>query len=229
MLRRFDKAGSGNERRLPAVLYMVAVGIPMTLSLVLACSTEFRFEANDAITNDAALETSALKPQACRQGLGCGLSSLRCSDEQECVECSGDSDCNDRPSGPKCRMDIFRCVQCLANSDCKTGFICEASTRACVELCGVEGSACKTPATLCEDGLCRSCDMNTDCTKGANRICNRGSGQCVECLNDANCGSGRPLCATQLGACVECIRSVDCAASTPLSVCNPDTNRCEVP
>lgn len=54
--------------------------------------------------------------------------------------------------------------------------------------------------------------------------CELGAGQCVECLEDAQCtAAGATRCDTTLHRCVQCGRDDDCG---PREICEPLTRRC---
>jgi hypothetical protein len=191
----------------------------------LACGGEFRFDARASDAGSDA-RAEAAPTEGCRSGAGCGLASLRCSNKNECVECIADSDCANAGL-THCLKDTGRCVACAKSSDCKVeaGFLCDSSSRTCIEKCGVEGSLCKTPNTKCDDTLCRTCEVNANCKAG--QFCNRPGGTCSECLTWADCKGEKPICALSYGACVGCLTAKDCTIEN--SVCDPATNTCVVP
>jgi hypothetical protein len=193
----------------------------------LACGGEFRFDAGagtNLIAGDSGLAETAVPAEGCRAGAGCGLASLRCSSKNECVECLSNADCMS-PGLTYCLADTGRCASCSKSSDCKTGFLCDTSSRTCIEKCGAEGSLCKTPSTKCDDTLCRACEVNANCKTG--QFCNRTGGTCSECLTAADCKGEKPICAPSYGACVGCLTAKDCTIEN--SVCDPATNTCVIP
>ncbi len=100
--------------------------------------------------------------------------------------------------------------------------------------CG-DSSDCASSAPICDPSalVCRGCVSNADCAAvgGGTAACDTDTGQCVECVVDAECGTGRCVdsrcvacegdgdCADGVcvaGACVECRDGGDCAAGAPV-------------
>lgn len=104
---------------------------------------------------------------------------------------------------------------------------------------GASGNAGASGSSACE----QPCD-------GATPLCDQDSGECVECLDSADCGeataprcdagecvgcaeaadcagiAGRGLCDEESGACVECLSEDDCPDGEDFNVCSPATRSC---
>lgn len=65
------------------------------------------------------------------------------------------------------------------------------------------------------------CTKDTDCSHGLH--CEEGSGKCVACVLDAQCGGTRPHCDVVARQCVECLATTDCGAN---QTCEPNSHRC---
>lgn len=134
----------------------------------------------------------------------------------ETPECSDDLDCGDgvcRVGGSSCQLD--RCNQqtgrCeVANCDptCESGF--EAVNCRCLPVACELNQDCQ--GRVCDDGSCRSCDDDLECSDDGSLVCE--SGLCVEgpeCRSDDEC-RGFQVCTNEV--CVDrpqCTFDADCA------------------
>ena len=155
----------------------------------------------DAGAEDASGADSGLPP--CRVNADCGEGRI-CTDGR-CVDCRNDSQC---AAGQICVEE--ECVQgCRSNfprscedpDDCPDEH-CSPARPICTNR-GPNGGTCRQCSSdnhcvdygfgnTCVDNECTStCDSNRPCVDG---VCDQASGQCVECLEDANCGASGLIC-----------------------------------
>jgi hypothetical protein len=104
----------------------------------------------------------------------------------QCTPCEGEADC---PEGSYClnyrQAGVRACgVTCEVDSDCQLGETCSTVFRdnQTVNVCADLLNACQ--GSLCDEV---SCDQEA--------LCDPSDGQCVDCLNDTDCGTDQ--------ACVE--------------------------
>ena len=160
-------------------------------------------------------DTDCDEGQVCREG--------------ECLDCFSDGDCE---GGQICVGN--RCVQgcrsnfpagCDAPEDCPDAN-CSPARPICTER-GPNGGTCRQCSTdahcidygfgnTCVDNECTStCGPNRPCAEG---VCDEGSGRCVECLEDAQCGASGLICVSE--SCVQGCRSDEgCAVG---QICTDD-------
>lgn len=142
---------------------------------------------------------------------GIGLASLGCGGPCGLEICGSGQDaapglidahvaCSGRCAAPvpSCLLPEEMCVGCQFNSDCSTSR-CDVRRHVCVE-----------------------CVNEFDC-RPAHPVCDRVTGACVGCTDDAQCPqhSGIPFCDTIGGACVECVTDTTCTNPT-VGHCGPD-------
>ena len=176
-----------------------------------------------------------------------------------CVQCSSDTGCTD-PKAPSCKGGIcvacqctdpgkpnclkksdrtVVCVECTENSHCKenkTKPRCDTKTNTCVPGC-FSNQDCQT-GEICDEGICKECRRDRDCTNVRRPICIEGKCQCeqnndcplsyrfcvnkicVECSDTRDCPRGFPACVD--GACnlQNCTKDADCKDSNYPS-CKP--------
>lgn len=122
----------------------------------------------------------------------CPANAPVCRDDGQCVGCLGDADCGACGS---CNLGTNTC-QAVARGQqggCNAGQVCNGNF-ACIT------AECTGPGQC---GDCRSCDTsNFSCvtagppaTCSAGRVCTAG-GQCVQCINDGQCGPGQTCSGT---------------------------------
>lgn len=157
------------------------------------------------------------------------------------VSCATEQDCTN-PAAAKCDTTNNLCVACVIDEHCQEGFICangacEAGCRTDTDRCatgvckaGVGCVACATDAQcgagqVCSNDVCvPGCSaQNPVCPSGL--TCDTTRGQCVECLNNAQCPNA-PLtvCNPATQTCVQCAGNSDCRAPNP--ICDPASNTC---
>jgi hypothetical protein len=74
----------------------------------------------------------------------------------------------------------------------------------------------------------RGCQSQVDCSL-ATPICDVPSGDCVECLTNADCPSAeRHLCDPDTHGCAECTTDGDCHSPTEVEVCSKFLGSCAV-
>jgi uncharacterized repeat protein (TIGR01451 family)/MYXO-CTERM domain-containing protein len=170
-----------------------AAGSPPTTVVVDQCATSADCGGNTPVCNTA---TSPKTCVACLQDADCGgaMSGKVCDTTTDtCADGCRGTGGNGCPMGDTCTsMDasIGQCVQCLQDTDCggaMSGKVCDTSTDTCADGCrGTGGNGCPTAQ------ICTSMDATV--------------GQCVECLQDTDCGaaggSGK-VCDTSTDKCVD--------------------------
>jgi Cys-rich repeat protein len=112
--------------------------------------------------------------------------------------CSSDTDC--ASAGTHCDTASGECVECVTDGDCGSGLVCESLQ--CVASCA-NGAVCPAATPVCRQptDVCVPCSANSDCARAATgSICLTTTGQCVQCLTDANCQDG--FCDTTTNACI---------------------------
>ncbi len=139
-----------------------------------------------------------------------------------CVECRFNTHCDD---GNPCTADTCLANTCsntnlTAGTSCPSG-VCDG-TGACVECvdngdCN-DGNPCTTDT--CSSNTCGSGYVpagSGSCTLGSGNpgVCD-GSGGCVECVTDAQCGGSQPRCSPTKNFCVECLDDIDCPPFAPI-------------
>jgi hypothetical protein len=201
----------------------LAPSVALALSLS-ACNGQFRFDELEGAAKDASSDSDGLRlPSSCLSDTDCRLASLHCKvAERTCVECTLDQHCTSDPKRARCDTGSGRCVTCKGRSDCGVGEGCESTTLSCVELCAA--TACKTPKSSCDDGICRTCENNAECRTPFS-VCNRNVGRCAGCATNASCGGQTPRCLGSRGICVACVSSADCNEAA-LPLCDPASNTC---
>jgi len=162
-----------------------AVFLSLAALVVDACSLDFnRFDstggATDARAEGATGEGGAGEDGGGEAGTlgdgGCTTSSA----------CSGSAHICNKASG--------KCVVCLTNTDC-----------------GPTLPSCDPQTFTCRPG----CTSDGQCAAGQ-PYCDPTSAQCVRCIDNTNCdGTSTPYCSTN-GECVECLQSAQCPKGDPV-------------
>jgi uncharacterized repeat protein (TIGR01451 family) len=185
-----------------------------------------------------------------------------------CVQCTQDSDCGGPMSGtvcdtstnmcgPGCRgvggngcptgLDctsttaaIGQCVQCVQDSDCggpMSGTVCDASTNMCGPGCrGTGGNGCPTglecTSTNAMIGQCVECIQDSDCGGPMSaRVCDGATHMCADGCRGTG-GNGCPtgdVCTSidmTIGQCVVCAKDSDCGGPMSARVCDGTTHMC---
>ncbi|MDH5674368.1 MAG: DUF3344 domain-containing protein [Myxococcales bacterium] len=136
-----------------------------------------------------------LLDQDCEVGTICDTAG-----DKTCVQCTAENStaCSSAGAGTAC-LDSGSCG-CTGDADCggnQSGRVCDSSVSRCTVGCrGEGGNGC--PATLV-------------CTSSSSEI-----GQCVACLDDADCGGDTPRCDTSSELCVQCLDASDCGSDAPV-------------
>jgi Cys-rich repeat protein len=158
----------------------------------------------------------------CRGDGGCGASGGVC-DNGRCVECTSDLQCG--RFAPQCDQSSNRCVECLTSSHCLVG-TCDPVHRTCGNYCTSNADCTAYIARICDpgSGICVQCRADADCAGSfdpAARLCVLGA--CIECAKNADCSGSRPYCGLG-GRCSECLQSSQCPSGR---VCDYVEGRCE--
>jgi hypothetical protein len=162
--------------------------------------------------NQCKLNADCTLGQLCVQGL--------CTPSSKVTPCVNDK-CSE--PGKRCQIQNQVCEQdlgCFDDSYCATDQVCNLATRACELRCNAD-----TVGTICP--------AHWQCVNSDRRTCNAsadggGSCRCVDCLTDADCGTGL-TCNVAAGRCSSpslCYSNADCPAG---QVCNPVTQACGPP
>jgi len=189
---------------------------------------------------------------ACEAGLVCDVASGECGPpRQACEPCTGDEcgaglECGQAGGQAVCLADCADGGMCPAGYICD-GALCQPEGGAC-DACG---GACAPPTPVClqNEARCVECDAVTPCGEG--QVCDLASNTCQNegagcgCVGDVDCGGclGLPIC--YRGQCVACLEDADCpprfacsdnqqCVSSPCSgvacqqgaQCNPQSGAC---
>jgi Cys-rich repeat protein len=151
-----------------------------------------------------------------------------------CVDCLSDTDCADETTDKRCDLrpnmaglPTGSCEECLESGHCPTGELCVDDN--CQP-------SCTTDANCSADGggnspychptvrICTECATDMHCATNTNNPHCTPTGDCEECLSDANCTNPmQPFCDDN--ECVTCRTSADCV---PPQTCNNQGN-CTTP
>jgi MYXO-CTERM domain-containing protein len=186
-------------------------------------------ECTSAACTDGRCEYTALPSEA-----ECSVGHCNGDEGAPACICETDDDCNDQNS---CSTEICESHECLydyadAGDACETGVCSEDDPPVCLqcyadEHCPSNEPWCKTEIDECVECLEAShCDDTNECTLDgcSNDVCSHelltgqactGGGfcsdeapTCVECVTNANCPYGRPVCDAH--QCVRCTKNSDC-------------------
>jgi hypothetical protein len=125
-----------------------------------------------------------------------------------CVACLASGDCIAGGIGAVC-VD-GRCEGCRTSADCTSPGAPVCAEGACVGCATSADCAASSDGAVCDEGVC-GCATSTDCAGG--RVCE--AGRCVPpCATDADCTDGiLSSCDPTRGECVMCLEDADCAGS----------------
>jgi hypothetical protein len=158
----------------------------------------------------------------------CAYLGQRCYENQQtCVECFADQDCE---PGLFCDRALNRCSRCNREEGCPRDQWCDNGI--CRETCATEANPdreCQDETQVCDERrtVCISCYDDEHCADSPDGPrCADGGARCAECASDIHCGGDVPHCDPLLFRCVECTDSRDCEA--PL-FCHPQTHVCADP
>lgn len=150
----------------------------------------------------------------CTDNETCGPDASVCRD-RTCTACTQHADCSRFPTTPACSRGL--CVQCTEdNKSLCTGSTpaCDPASGACVQCASDKDCAFPERAACGPDRTCGVCKEDADCTRFG-RVCEIGSGMCVEC---------RPSTES-----TDCRTDKACDPSTtdcPGTACDPETKLC---
>jgi hypothetical protein len=193
--------------------------------LVGACGTQvLRFETDDAgpDANVEAGREAEATTKGCVVDTDCPLSDLHCDPQSgHCVACLRNDQCQDLNFGV-CGT-AHQCVECNVDGDCPNGR-CEPTTHRCIPSCA-DGGACPPGLPMCSrSGDCVNCYSSAYCSGYRySVVCDPAVGQCVQCIDDGDCGGTRPRCDRQSGRCVQCLGSSGCE---DWEACDPESHTC---
>jgi hypothetical protein len=147
---------------------------------------------------------------------------LCCTDEANCASLgiSDDHMCSD---GLVCEGNQCIAETCASSTDCNaaqpfctSSQLCEATCDANTECPGFGGSA---DETICSNGACVQCVMNSDCS-GGTPVCDTSTNACVQCGSNSDCNATDPVCSNNV--CVGCGSDSDCSSG----VCEGSDGQC---
>ncbi|HPV04611.1 MAG TPA: hypothetical protein PLC24_08630 [Myxococcota bacterium] len=135
-----------------------------------------------------------------------------CDDDMKCnagkcmVTCEVNEECSATPITPFCDYDSGLCVKCLSDSNCPEGRLCIG--RDCIV--GCKGDRDCPDGLRCDPkfgtyGDCFTCVEDADCN---GKVCR--DHQCVIDCDAINCPAERPICDPATGNCLECMKKADC-------------------
>ncbi len=153
----------------------------------------------------------------CEAGLVCDVASGECGQPRRaCEPCTGDDcaaglQCAQAGGQAVCLADCAGGGMCPAGYTCD-GALCQPDGGAC-DACGGE-CAPPTPVCLQDEARCVECDAVTPCAAG--QVCDPATNTCenegegCDCVSDNDCGVclGLPICFR--GQCVACLEDADC-------------------
>jgi hypothetical protein len=167
----------------------------------------------------------------------CGTSMVMCQASQvcdapnnRCVECLSNTDCADEMTDKQCDLrpnsaglPTGQCQECLEAAHCPAGEVCvdnncEPTCMSDTD-CSPDGGG-NNPYCHPTTRICGECATDMHCAGQTNQPYCSPSGNCEECLTDANCTNPmQPFCDDN--ECVTCRTSADC---TPPMTCNNQGN-----
>jgi hypothetical protein len=183
---------------------------------LLACGNQtWSFEG------DAGVAAEGSTP-GCTVDTDCTIATLHCDTSSgQCVPCVKDEQCTQQGLRV-CDTALNQCVQCGVTGDCANGQTCEPTSHTCVASCA-DGGACPSGTNCNTQGVCVGCTGNSDCANASTgHVCNTGSGQCVQCIDDTTCSYPTRRCNLATDTCVQCLTGSDCDEH----VCIPTTHTC---
>lgn len=190
----------------------------------LVCDPD-RYRCQECVDNEdcpgAYLCANYGRCQQCLDNSDCPSRVPLCS-QGYCVACEDDADC---PSyNPRCSEEDHRCYACLGDEDCESPLAPFCISNAC-QACRTD-TDCPEDFPTCSSGQCIQCLVDAECDDG--RRCDPQSRSCVSCTvedaDDPTCPTSTPLCSS--GYCQECISSTDCPNGVPCTdgVCSECTS-----
>lgn len=126
------------------------------------------------------------------------------------------------------------CEKVSESTDCTQGFspACHETDKLCVE-CTADSYCGGTLKSACnvEESVCVECNVETEkanCGDPAKSVCGENH-ECVECVDDDQCGGDKPRCKKASNICAACTpetQAVDCTEAGK-TICHPLSNTCE--
>lgn len=199
---------------------------------------------------DCVVSTDCGGSQWCNAG-----TCITCNTDQHCgASCT---DCTSLSPVQICNSQGTACVQCTTSTQCGAGKWCnngacatcnttqhcgssctDCSTLTPVQTCNASGTACIQCAnnadcgsgSWCNNNMCAPCNTNEHCgasctncsTLNPVQTCNGAGTECIQCTNNADCGSGK-WCNNSL--CEVCNTAQHCGATcVACSGATPDCN-----
>jgi hypothetical protein len=156
-----------------------------------------------------------------------GLCTMKCKDDQECVEANLGDKCNDSNV----------CQACVTDGDCETwgkGELCDATAtpkwcRYCQsnKECQTAGKGLICDMTV-SPSTCRGCKTNAECqSEGKGLICETASGTCRICKTHQECqDEGKGLFCDSAGCRSTCNSDAECVAAKQDPFCDKTTSTC---
>lgn len=148
--------------------------------------------------------------------------------------CKDNANCAGNINGSTCSA-AYRVCTCKSNGECASN---AKRTECSLATSSVTFAHCQTPCSTtaqckaidssfskCSNKKCIFCETNGDCTFTfmLRTTCLTGLGACVECVKDAECGSGGAKCTANI---CKCSTGADCKGSPHGSVCNSHYQKC---
>jgi len=137
----------------------------------------------------------------CDVSRDCDAQAPLCNAQSECERCVNNAPCSGRPDTPRCDISVGsptegQCVRCTEDADCDDGQVCDGTE--CVE-CDDDADCADPAEPQCNEGACEPCTSDAACEDRSSTHCDtdEGSdtlGQCVECLEHADCENPEPQC-----------------------------------
>ena len=149
---------------------------------------------------------------------GCGGVCGECGAGGQCLadftcgqpSCLSEIDCS--PSGLHCNLESGLCTECTNHGQCSPGVQCTESG-SCQEVIGCESTLDCPGALVCHAvlGMCAACEGDEDCPElqvcGADASCH----SVHPCKSDKDCKPWELICNKETGSCVDCLEDADCA------------------
>ncbi|TNE49594.1 MAG: hypothetical protein EP343_11075 [Deltaproteobacteria bacterium] len=138
--------------------------------------------------------------------------------DQTCTACQCSLKDKTKPRCLKNADNTITCVQCKEDSDCASPTPkCNTKTNTCEASCQNDGD-CTSEKPYCDGGECVNCKDFNDCKDPQLPRCVQGV---CSCLTDKDCPANLfPTCSSEKKKCVECVKNADCSPGFP--VCSTD-------
>jgi hypothetical protein len=159
----------------------------------------------------------------------------------------------DAATGPDCRLDptlcdaprvcddaTGKCVECLSSTECSGNVpvgdagaakVCDLIRHECVQctenenVCSGDTPVCKTDEANSDRNECVECVNDAQCG-GATPVCDEATNECTaRCTTPQECSGEKPVCNTTKQLCVECLDNTTCTGANATQ-CNTTSNEC---